>query len=181
MSWERVDSLEHFRAFLLGMSREAASEDCSWLNTTVPRFLSGWVSYLVTTEEPYENAPGWRGLASFLHYARDHEYIHPCHRPSDLIDSEERVSTVSDLMFYLLWLCEDFDRDQQELADRRAQGLWAGEGRWAHSPLSAWLESWAAWLEDAHTPTNPWRERSEVEPVTWRSCANQLAAARMYE
>lgn len=147
----------------------------------MPAFLGGWVSYLVVGDHPFDEAPGWQGLARFLYEARDHEFVYPCHKPSDLIDDETRVSSASDLVFYLIWLCKDFADDQEELAERARLGLWALEGRWAHSDLGGWLETWAAWLEGAHMPTNPRRERSEVEPVTWRSCANQLAAARVHE
>lgn len=176
-----MTSLETFRDYLLVLSREAEGQPSQWRNTTVPAFLSGWVSYLVTSHDSLQTVPGWGGLARFLHEARNHEFAYPSYGPSDLVDDEERVATKGDLVFYLIWLCLDHAADQKELAERASRGLWAAEGRWAHSGLSAWLETWAAWLEGAHMPTNPWRDRCEVEPVTWRSCANQLGAARVYE
>ncbi|MFI8106757.1 hypothetical protein [Streptomyces sp. NPDC086023] len=54
----------------------------------------------------------------------------------------------------------------------QARGKWTGGGG-ASASLAGFLESWEAWL----TASPPAR----VEPVTWTSVANQLAAARGYE
>jgi hypothetical protein len=43
------------------------------------------------------------------------------------------------------------------------------------------MDAWAAWLDDAYWAAKSTRARSEIEPVTWRSVAVQLAAARVYE
>lgn len=169
--WQHVGTLEDLQEYLLVLPAEANETD-RWKNTTIPTFLAAWAAYLSGNGGGVE-IPGWRGLAFFLFEARNSD-PHTSGNSGRFSISPENVDSGSDLVSYLMWLCRDFALDQEETAERARRGLWAHEGRWAHSDLGAWFEAWAAWLAEQ-------RVRSRIEPVTWRSCALQLAASRVYE
>jgi hypothetical protein len=161
----------------------------SWTNVTVFSFMWAWVSAVraaldggdMPGRDTEGGGPGWVGLAYQLRRARTAMPRYNC----VLADSGAEwhdVTDVNGLRMYLAALAMDFHREQQELAEKSRRGEWTGDGgRWAHSSLGAWLDAWAAWLEGAYLAAIPVRDRSEIEPVTWRSVAIQLAAARVYE
>ncbi len=77
---------------------------------------------------------------------------------------------------YAATLATDFARDQREYQTKISRGNWAGDGgSWAHGTLYNWLDAWAAWV-GADSPLHV-----QLEPVTWRSVALQLSAAKIYE
>ncbi|MFD3456195.1 hypothetical protein ACFWVC_28960, partial [Streptomyces sp. NPDC058691] len=73
------------------------------------------------------------------------------------------VDSARDLRMYAGALATDFGRDRREVLARISRC------EWAHDE-----DAWAAWVND--TPLT-----DRLEPVTWRSVALQLSAARIYE
>ena len=195
--WQEVSTLEDFVVFLRLLAEDVermgrADGDPgaveAWTNVTVSSFLWAWVSVLRPVLDggdlpgkEMEGVPGWGGLAYQLHRARTATPGYNC----VLADSGAEwhdVADVNGLRMYLAALATDFHREQRELAEMGGRGEWSGDGgRWAHSGSGAWLDAWAAWLDDAYLAVTPTRDRSEIEPVNWRSIAVQLAAARVYE
>ena len=184
-SWQKVATLDEFRAYLMILSNKAEEitahthsegDQITWNNSTLPRFIAGWASYLTGAGEigrPAGDALDWQRLAYFLFAARNHEPL-VSDATDELIAGPEDVRDRDGLISYLRWLHQDFAHDQEEAAEREGAGLWSHEGRWAHADLASWFEAWAAWLDGR-------RARTLVDPVTWNSCATQLAAARVYE
>ncbi|MEV7523524.1 hypothetical protein [Streptomyces sp. NPDC091371] len=92
------------------------------------------------------------------------------------VTGPDEVDGADSLRMYVATLAVDFARDQRETRVKADRGEWAFDGgSWAHGDLHAVLESWAAWLA-ADTPYH-----AKLEPVTWRSVADQLSAAQIYE
>ncbi|MFE2553206.1 hypothetical protein ACFXGI_32360 [Streptomyces sp. NPDC059355] len=171
-AWDRVERRPDLVAYLLLLSAEYAGAGA---HRTLDGFLLGWVTVLDRhLDGTAVLGGGWRGLACQLYRARTAEP----HRDTALAEpptAEDAVSNASDLRRYLATLAVDFARDRQEMRTRAARGLWAGDGgSWAHGTAEAWFDGWAAWL--AVTPY-----AHELEPVGWRSVAEQLSAARIYE
>jgi hypothetical protein len=152
-------TVDQFSDYLEWLARDAAMG--MWRNGTVPEFLSGIRNSLATAtvSEPLS----WQWLASILRDSRGHEYVSPRRREADPLDLMEFVEDLPDLLLYLDWLGDDFANDQR-----------SPDGRWGHYRLDHWLNAWASWLRS-------WPGRSQLDPVTWRSVAIQLAAARVYE
>jgi hypothetical protein len=88
------------------------------------------------------------------------------------VDDWAQIETREDFVAYLQLLAVDFEADERELVERRGAGHFVLEGRWAHGSVAAVLDAWAAWLQDT---------QEDLEPLTWRSLALQLSAARVYE
>ncbi|MYW04529.1 hypothetical protein [Streptomyces sp. SID3343] len=166
-------------------------------HTSIDGFLWGWFRLLGSgldgTDSVYETAGplGWRELAHQLDAVRttppgfDHESADRGFgpdgdaraAPGSHVDIEpEQVDTARDLRRYIAVLATDFARDRREHPVSTDPGEAAGaDGGWAHGTLSDWLEAWSAWIGD----TSP--SHGHVDPVTWRSVARQLSAARVYE
>ncbi|MFF4795269.1 hypothetical protein ACFY2M_37335 [Streptomyces sp. NPDC001276] len=189
-SWQQVESRQVFSAYLCilaadceqaGRGRDSqASAAQGWTHQSINSFLWGWVRLLGSrpdkTDLLHEEAPGrpgWRGLA----YQLDTVRMTPPGFNCALADSDtEEVDTAQDLRMYVATLATDFARDQREQQTKSARGEWAGDGgSWAHDTLYDWLDSWASWVA-ADSPLH-----AQLEPVTWRSVALPLSAARFYE
>ncbi|MEU6341529.1 hypothetical protein ABZ883_11350 [Streptomyces sp. NPDC046977] len=191
-SWHHVESRQDFAAYL-----EHLAADCEractgratgelpagrWTNQSVDRFLRGWARLLGHringTDLLHEQAPGrpgWQGLAHQLDAARTATPAPVTVGAVPGITSEQ-VESAEDLRTYVTALAADFDRDRQECLARIRRGGRADDGSgWAHGTLYNWLEAWAAWVGG----TSPLH--GQLEPVTWRSVALQLSAARIYE
>ena len=145
-------------------------------------FLWGWVRLLGGrldgTDLLHEEAPGrpgWRGLAYQLDMARTTPPGFNC-ALADSGTTSDDVHTAWDLRMYAATLATDSARDQREWQAKIDRGEWASDGgSWAHSTLYDWLDAWAAWV-GATSPLH-----AQLEPVTWRSVALQLSAAKIYE
>jgi hypothetical protein len=180
----KAGTLDEFRTYLMTLSSEADAatghvrgegDTASWINATLPQFIAGLASGIAAVDEATTGGETltWQQLALFLFAARNQDPT-VFDTAKESIATPEDVSSRDDLLAYLGWLHHDFILDQEETAERARQGLWSHEGRWAHAELASWFEAWAAWLDGR-------RARAMVEPVTWKSCAIQLAAARVYE
>ncbi|MGY1495918.1 hypothetical protein ACW4TU_04715 [Streptomyces sp. QTS52] len=191
-SWQQVESRADFGAFLgflasdsersrVGRDSEASTAR-RWTHRTINGFLWGWVHLLSSrvegTDLLHEQAPGrpgWQGLA----YQLDTVRTTPPGFDRALAASHtkrEEVDTAGDLRMYAATLAVDFARDERERQAKISRGEWAADGgSWAHGTLYDWFDAWAAWL-GADTPGH-----ARLEPVTWRSTALQLSAARTYE
>ncbi|MFJ8475911.1 hypothetical protein [Kitasatospora sp. NPDC094011] len=124
--------------------------------------------------------PGWTGLADQVLGALEAPSAGRA-EPAPL-GAEPSVSSPADLRALLSALAADYARNRAWTADRRARGLWAGDGGgWASNSLAGFLESWESWL-DARLDRPPvFPGTAPIEPVTWASVAWQLGAARVYE
>lgn len=152
---------------------------------TIDGFLRAWVRLLERrldgTDPLHEEAPGrpgWRGLAFQLHSVRTTPSgsAPALADDSDPVTGPYEVDSAHALRRYVAALATDFVRDQRETQAKFSRGEWAGDGgSWAHHSLCDWLDAWASWT-DANSPRH-----AELEPVTWRSVALQLAAAQGYE
>nr|WSW60422.1 hypothetical protein OG513_18565 [Streptomyces sp. NBC_00998] len=171
-AWHRVESRADLVAYLLLLSAE---DEAARAHRGIDGFLWGWVTVLERhLDGTAALGGGWRGLACQLYRARTAE---PRQDPAlaEPPTDEDAVSDAADLRRYVATLAVDFARDRREMHARAARGLWAGDGgSWAHGTPHAWLDSWAAWLA-----ATPWAH--ELEPVTWRSIAEQLSATQIYE
>ncbi|MFI8280237.1 hypothetical protein ACIGBH_36100 [Streptomyces sp. NPDC085929] len=171
-AWHRVESRPDLVAYLLLLSAE---DEAARAHRGIDGFLWGWVTVLDRhLDGTAALGGGWRGLACQLYRARTAE---PRQDPAlaEPPTDEDAVSDAADLRRYVATLAVDFARDRREMHARAARGLWAGDGgSWAHGTPHAWLDSWAAWLAAT-------RWAHELEPVTWRSIAEQLSAAQIYE
>ncbi|MGW6690862.1 hypothetical protein [Streptomyces sp. NPDC054961] len=191
-SWQQVASRRDFTAYLDQLSA-ACESACAgqdsrtppaerWTNQSVDGFLWAWVRLLESrldgTDLLHEEAPGrpgWQGLAHQLHVLRT--------SPTgfngalaDAVTDPDEVGSAHDLRLYAATLAVDFARDRRETRARASRGEWAGDGgSWAYGTLWQVLDSWASWLA-ADSPFH-----AELEPVTWRSVAQQLSAAQVYE
>ncbi|MEV8099619.1 hypothetical protein [Kitasatospora sp. NPDC085879] len=124
--------------------------------------------------------PGWTGLAGQLLDA----LTAPSAGLADPapMDTEPPVSTSGDLRTLMRALAADYAQARHQQEDRRAHGLWAGDGgSWAHDSLDSLLESWDAWLGASLGSPPRFPGIPPIEPVTWTSVAWQLGAARVYE
>ncbi|WP_405959437.1 hypothetical protein OG239_43100 (plasmid) [Streptomyces sp. NBC_00868] len=122
--------------------------------------------------------PGWAGLADQLLGA----LAAPSAGLADPVPlgSEPPVATAGELCTLLPALAADYARDRAWSADRRARGLWAGDGGgWASSSIAGFLESWESWL--GSSLSTELSGVPPIEPVSWASVAWQLGAARVYE
>ncbi|MEH0416047.1 hypothetical protein [Streptomyces sp. B21-083] len=191
-SWQQVDSRADFAAYLrrLAADCEQACTDQDphspaaerWTHRSINTFLWGWVRLLGSridgTDLLHEQAPdqpGWPGLAYQLDIVRTTPPAFNCALADSGTTSDE-VNTVRDLRMYAATLATDFARDERERQAKISRGEWAGDGgSWAHSTLYDWLDAWAAWVG----ATSPFH--AQLEPVTWRSVALQLSAAKIYE
>ncbi|MGY0055197.1 hypothetical protein ACWY4P_01210 [Streptomyces sp. LZ34] len=139
------------------------------------RLLGGRLDGTDLLHEEAPGRPGWRGLAYQLETARTTSPDFNCVLANSGIEPDE-VNTPRGLQRHVATLAADFTRDQRECQAKIDRGQWAGDGgSWAHSTLYDWLGAWAAWV-DANSP-----HHAQLEPVTWRSVALQLSAARIYE
>ncbi|MFK4264587.1 hypothetical protein [Streptomyces milbemycinicus] len=191
-SWQQVKSRQGFAAYLSFLAVECG-QACSgqdaesptvsrWTNRTIDGLLWGWVRLLGGhfdgTDLLHEEAPdrpGWQGLAYQLDTVRTASPSFNFVLADSGIEPDE-VDTPRDLQRYVATLATDFVRDQEECQAKIDRGQWAGDGgSWAHSNLCDWLDAWAAWV-GANSPRH-----AQLEPVTWRSIALQLSAARIYE
>lgn len=153
-----------------------------WGNRTVDGFLWGWVRLLGSgadgsgpLSEEAPGVPGWRGLACQLDCVRTTPPAPDCALAAPGMQWQD-VDSALDLRRYAATLAVDFARDRREQQARISRGEWAGDGGdWAHGTLYDWLDAWAAWL-GADSPLH-----ARLEPVTWRSVALQLSAAKVYE
>ena len=191
-SWQQVDSRQDFAAYLrfLAFDCEGAcgTQDYEaptaqrWTHQSINGFLWGWVRLLGGrldgTDLLHEEAPGrpgWRGLAYQLDMARTTPPGFNC-ALADSGTTSDDVHTAWDLRMYAATLATDSARDQREWQAKIDRGEWASDGgSWAHSTLYDWLDAWAAWV-GATSPLH-----AQLEPVTWRSVALQLSAAKIYE
>lgn len=190
-SWQQVESRAEFAAYLRFLAfdceRACSGQDSEapaaqhWAHKSINGFLRGWVRLLGSridgTDLPHEEAgqPGWRGLAYQIDMVRTTPPGFNCVL-ADSGTKPEEVDTARDLRMYAATLATDFARDQREMQAKIDRGEWAGDGgSWAHSTLYDWLASWAAWV-GANTPLH-----AQLDPVTWRSVAQQLSVARVYE
>ncbi|MFE2144907.1 hypothetical protein ACFXA3_24735 [Streptomyces sp. NPDC059456] len=171
-AWERVESRRDLVAYLLLLSAE---DEGARAHRGVDGFLWGWVTVLDRHLDGTAVLDGgWRGLACQLYRARTSE-PRPDAALAEPPTDEDAVSDAARLRRYVATLAVDFARDRQEVRARAARGLWAGDGgSWAHGTARAWFDGWASWLAET-----PWAH--ELEPVGWRSIAEQLGAARIYE
>ncbi|MEU5381602.1 MULTISPECIES: hypothetical protein [unclassified Streptomyces] len=191
-SWQQVESRQDFAAYLHLMAadceRACSSQDPQspaaqrWIHRSINNFLWGWVrllgSRLGATDLLHEEAPGrpgWQGLAHQLDIVRRTPPGFNCLLADSGTEPEE-VDTAQDLRRYAATLATDFARDQREYQTKISRGNWAGDGgSWAHGTLYNWLDAWAAWVGADS------RLHVQLEPVTWRSVALQLSAAKIYE
>ncbi|MES4909185.1 MULTISPECIES: hypothetical protein [unclassified Streptomyces] len=191
-SWQQVESRQDFAAYLRFLAFDC-EQACSgqdaepptvnrWTNQTINGLLWGWVRLLGDrldgTDLLHEEAPGrpgWQGLAYQLDTVRTTSPGFDCMLTAPGTEPDE-VDTPRDLRRYVATLATDFARDEKESQAKFDRGQWAGDGgSWAHSTLYDWLDAWAAWV-GANSPFH-----AQLEPVTWRSVALQLSAARIYE
>ncbi|WP_035845377.1 hypothetical protein [Kitasatospora azatica] len=144
-----------------------------WTNRTVDGFLWAWV--LLLRGQAADAGPGWRGLACQLDVLRTAPGETNLAVADPQLDSED-VAGAADLRAYAAALAVDFARDRREMRAKAERGEWVGDGgSWAHRTLHGWLAGWASWVA-ADSPLH-----AELEPVTWRSVALQLSAAKIYE
>jgi hypothetical protein len=194
-AWTVVESAEDFASYLLLLSRDAGQareKRMPWRNDTIPEFLAAFGEiirpshYCADFVEVFASPPlnDWRDLAALLFSARG-DVTRDEAQPPEPVSDHAGVDDVESLRGFIRWLVDDFRADQADLAKRAAAGSWAHEGRWAHSVIEKWLETWAAWLNDWHlraSAPEPKAERTEcLEPITWASVALQLSAARTHE
>ncbi|MGW3572035.1 hypothetical protein ACWDSL_50650 [Streptomyces sp. NPDC000941] len=191
-SWQQVESRQDFAAYLDFLAFDC-EQACSgqeaepptvsrWTNRTINGLLWGWARLLGGrldgTDLLHEEAPdrpGWQGLAYQLDTVRTTSPGFNLVLADSEIEPNE-VDTPRDLRRYVATLAADFARDEAECQAKIDRGQWAGDGgSWAHSTLYDWLGAWAAWV-GANSPLH-----AQLEPVTWRSVALQLSAARIYE
>ncbi|MFE0460635.1 hypothetical protein ACFW1A_15450 [Kitasatospora sp. NPDC058965] len=124
--------------------------------------------------------PGWAGLADQVLGALDAPSAGRAD-PAPPGDPQS-VASPGELRVLLRALAADFARDRAWTADRRAQGLWAGDGGgWASGSMAQFLEAWEAWLGAGLGRPAAFPGVPPLEPVTWASVARQLGAARVYE
>jgi len=191
-SWQQVESRADFGAylrFLAGDCEQACSisapEDPTaqrWTHRSIDGFLWGWVRLLGSRidgtdllHEETVGRPGWRGLAYQLDTVRTTPPGSIRTSP-DPGTTPEKVDTAEDLRLYAATLATDFARHERETQAKITRGEWAGDGgSWAYNTLPDWLAAWAAWV-GANSPRH-----AQLDPVTWRSAALQLSAARVYE
>lgn len=191
-SWQQVNSRAGFAAYLrfLAFDCEGAGEGKDpgapsarrWTHQSIDGFLWGWVRLLRSRidgtdllQEEAPGRPGWRGLAYQLDRVRTTPPMFNC-AFADSGTRPEEVDTVWGLRLYAAALATDFARDQREMRARADRGERIGDGgSWAHSALRDWLGAWAAWV-GADSPRH-----AQLDPVTWRSVAEQLSVARIYE
>ena len=189
-----MESAEDFVSYLLLLSRDAErarAKGVPWRNDTIPEFLTAFGAlirpshYCADFVEGFGPPPmsSWRDLAALLYAARG--AVTRDGTPSaEPISDCGGVEDAEALRGYIRWLADDFEAGQADLAEQAAAGLWAHEGRWAHSVMENWLETWAAWLRDWYLETSSPELKAErasrLEPVTWASIAHQLSAARIY-
>lgn len=195
--WQAVESAEEFVAYLRLLAADAERSEQgtgSWLNTTVPDFLTAIDTLLDSTRDqaacgnPAFAEPmmtTWWEFAVLLHNATIEP---PAHWPDEAEKHADAktVDSLEGLRAYLHWLIEGFRLDTAEVAERTRANKWDNSGRWAHGFLSNWLAAWAAWLEGYLRPRPALMikygiEREPVEPMSWRSIAIQLSGARIYE
>ncbi|WP_441249121.1 hypothetical protein [Kitasatospora sp. McL0602] len=191
-SWQQVESRQGFAAHLWFLARDSeraclapdsrAPAARRWAHRSIDSFLRGWGRVLDGladgTEPPYGETTGqlgWQGLARQLDTARatppgSGPVLADPAADSDSISDE--VTTATELRRYLDALAADFLRDERE---QRTLSALTARGGWAHHALPSWLGAWSAWVA-AESPLH-----AELEPVTWRSVALQLSAARVYE
>ncbi|MGO4457958.1 hypothetical protein AB4039_11700 [Streptomyces sp. M-16] len=191
-SWQQVESRQDFAAYLRRLAADC-EQACSdpdpysptaehWTHGSINNFLWGWVRLLGSridgTDLLHEQAPGrpgWQGLAYQLDTVRTTPPGFNCVL-ADAGTAPNEVDTVRDLRMYAATLATDFARDQRERRAQISRGERAGHGGgWAHSTPYDWLGAWAAWV-GANSPLH-----AQLEPVTWRSVALQLSAAKIYE
>jgi len=170
----KAETSEDFRALLRRLSKH-----CEELGAQAPEIddmLLRWAGAL--PEEGPE--PGWAGLAEQLVGALEAPSAGRA-EPAPLGD-EPPVSSPGELRVLLRALAADFARNRAWTVDRRARGLWAGDGGgWANGSVAQFLEAWDAWLNAVldRPPASP--DAPTVEPVTWASVAWQVGAPRVYE
>jgi hypothetical protein len=194
-AWSVVESAEDFVGYLTLLSRDAErarEAGAPWHNDSVPAYLAALAAlvqpqhYCIDFVEGFGAPPmdSWRDLAAQLHAARSFEKSMELEQFQPVPDGDH-VADVETFLGHLRWLIDDFHADQAERAGRAAAGLWAYEGRWAHAIIEDWLGTWGAWLDDwylkAASPTVRAERAALLEPVSWRSVAWQLSAARIYE
>lgn len=124
--------------------------------------------------------PGWTGLADQLLGA----LAAPSAGLADPapLGTVPPVATSGELRSRLRDLAADHARDRAWTADRKARGLWAGDGGgWASGSLAGFLESWESWLGSSLDRRSDLPGVPPIEPVNWASVAWQLGAARIYE
>jgi hypothetical protein len=181
--WRDVETLEGFATYLKHLvadfqgqqphNPERDLEDFfwSWARAVGSGWLGGASAFAVA-----EGEPGWRCLAFQIHDALTGRPGFNCVWADWGTDWQE-VHMQYHLAGFLGGLATSVYRERREMAAKAERGEWTGDGgTWAHLTLSGFLESWAAWLEDANSAF-----RAQVEPVTWRSIALQLNIARIYE
>lgn len=181
--WRAVESLDGFAAYLKhlvadlhGPAPENPERDLkdffwAWARAVNSGWLGGASAFAVA-----EGEPGWRCLAFQIHDALTGRPGFNCVWADWGTDWQE-VHMRYHLAGYLGGLAMSVHHERREMAAKAERGEWTGDGgAWAHLTLSGFLESWAAWLEDAN-PTLT----AHVEPVTWRSIALQLSIARIYK
>lgn len=195
--WQDVDSADDFIAYLrlLAADAERAEQGTgSWLNTTIPDFLTATDALLGFARDQAAHGNSvfaepmmttWWEFAVLLHNATTEP---PAALPdtADKHDDAKTVDSLESLRAYLHWLIEDFRLDTAEVAERTRINKWDNSGRWAHGFLSNWIGAWAAWLEGHLRPRPALMvkhgiQREPVEPMSWRSIAIQLSGARIYE
>jgi hypothetical protein len=199
--WRRVESLQDFVVYLRLLADECAQaladesgdhDTHGRANRSINEFLWGWVAvvrrHLNEADLLQDDGqPGWQGLAFQLHLARTAKPGYNC----VLADSGLRWDEVDSALRFQMYAAAQamgFARETRELQEqpRRGETKW-DSGTWAHGRLDGYLSAWAAWLEGAYLKPLPALmvkhgiERRPVEPVTWRSIAFQLDAARTYE
>jgi hypothetical protein len=91
-----------------------------------------------------------------------------------------RVENAADLAAFLEVMAQDFDRDRDESRERLERGEQFAGSRWSSLEVGDFLRAWSAWLKDGCLrPGAPFADL--IEPLTWRSVAAQIHAARVYE
>ena len=199
--WRDVESVQDFVSYLRLLADECARavgdgdgdpSAQSWTNRSINDFLWAWSPAVRRLLETVDSAhdhdqPGWRGLAFQLHLARMTKPGFNCVFADSGLRCDE-VDSALHLQMHLAALATGFACEQREIAERTRRGDSALDaGSWVHRRLDAFLHAWAAWLEGAclkPLPSSAMKsgiERPPVEPVTWRSIAFQLDAARTYE
>lgn len=190
-----METAQEFRTYLSRLSYDFQHAPEGWRNRELPEFFDAWARWLCTSYlrpggRPRDeiDPPTWQGFAHQMFCARTSDNP-PVSVDLPRPDGPELVDSIEAFAGFLLWLGDDFRRDTAELPQRARDRLWAGEGDWTSADIGSYLETWVVWSAAAFDP-HPATVRSLVsqglqppsyDPLTWRSCARQLYAARIYE